>query len=201
MNKSLSYGVMFGLLMFWSGPALAGVSLAITDDLGDPGEVAVLPDSSFVVEVELDTTESLISGQLMIQASASDIFTLDAISFDGLIWSTDPDDILDPTPEALTLANSNTSGDIGTLAVDVDNGTGVGIMDFVSIQVSVDESALEGLYTLQIVEPIFGDVPGDEVESSVGDPYEVTVIPLPAGLMLGLLGMGLVGWKRKRRVI
>jgi len=198
MRRSLVCAITIGVVTSWALPVFASVTATITDAYGDPNSVSVLPGSFFTVVVELDTTESLVSGQLMIQADAPDVFTLESVSFDNVVWSNDPADVLDPTPQTLNAGNSNTSGDIGTLAVDLVNGTGTGVIDFATIQVSVDENTLPATYTLDVVDSIFGNTDFEDIIGSSGVSYEVYVIPAPGAVVLGLIGLGVVGWLKKR---
>ncbi len=199
MKRSLLYAVVLGVLTLPGRTALADLSARITDEFG-LDSIAVMPGSFFDVIIELDTTESLVSGQVMIQASAPDIFTLESVSFDGVIWSDDAGDVLDPTPQALNAANANTSDDVGTFAVDLVSGTGIGIMDFVTIGVSIGAGApLLETFTLNIVEPIFGNTNFEEVANvTVGSAYQVNVIPAPGAVVLGMIGLGLIGRLKRR---
>lgn len=197
MRHSQMNLVLFGLLVA-SGPAWGNVTVTISDADGDPCSATVSPASSLSILIQLDAEESLTAGQMRVLAGDPDVFTLNSILYDGLLWSNDPADLFDPTPESLNAGNLNTSSVIGTLALNLSQGTGIGTLPFAAIQVLISAEAAPGTYTLNITDAVFGDTSFDDVPGIAGTPYQINVIPEPAGLVLTLAVPSLLLRRRRR---
>lgn len=205
MCKSIALGTVVAVVLL-SGGVAWGDMTAILTDLANGSEVWVQPGASFNVLIKIDTPESLVSGQLAIEASVSDIFTLQSVTFDGVVWSDSVGDVLPETwqlPDVL----SPRSVDIGTLSVDAVNGTGTGEMTFVLLGFSIAPSVLAGsTYTLGFAPddnqgqggPRFGNLSFGEVPVTLGSPYTVHVIPAPGAVVLGVLGLAPMARLRRR---
>ncbi len=185
----------------------ATVTATLMDNLGDPHSVTLTAGSFFDIFVQLDTNVDLVSGQFrLIETTAppSGVFTLQSVSS---LPSWEPPD-LDPTASGTVVVpipagSGGSPVEVGTTAdfAHLGAGQGLGSGPMLSLHLGVSALASPGVYTLNLTDPIFGDVnfqPIDANSIAMGPDYQVTiVVPDPASGIL--LIMGIVVLARGRR--
>lgn len=175
------------------------VTATLVDAVGNTHQVIARPGASFSVSVELSTDVSLVSGQLKVREvtspSAQGYLTLTGVTFADPPWDS-AEALSFTSPDPLD-APGYISQEVGTFADDVVAGTGTGTFNFVTFDFSVSPTAMSGTYKLNLVDMIFGDANYNEAPAVAGADYEV-VVPAPGALALGVVGLGLVGWMRRR---
>jgi hypothetical protein len=201
MTRMLPGIVLLLMAPLGAGPAWAGFAVSLSDKNYDGDgllhSTTVTSGSFFDVFVELEDFPigGLTAGQLEIAASHFGALTLTNVAFDNVGWSNDSaDTTLPPIPLPL----NSTTGTIGTVAV----GGLTWDPDFVELTFRV-EPGWSGALTLSILNgsPIFGDQNYNEVYPAIGYGYQVIlgpVIPAPPAVVLGSIGLGAVGWVRRR---
>ncbi|NLX12039.1 MAG: hypothetical protein GXY44_00085 [Phycisphaerales bacterium] len=192
---------MLGLSLGAVDAARGFPTLTIVDTVGDPNSVTVDRWESFNVLVHIDTDVSMVALQLRLQeitAVPSGSFRLNSVSFSTPPWSNDPGSQVVPALPDLMDGPDYKSGYILDLATDLVNGTGTGEFYFATINLTY-AGALMGEYRLNLSDILYGDTNFDDfTDALTGQDYIVTVIPAPGAAVLGMIGLGCVGWVKKR---
>jgi hypothetical protein len=197
--------VWVAVLLLAYQTATADVIATVVDAAGDPNSIALYGAGSFDVSIQVSTDTSLSALQLKLEETTSpgsDYFALNSVSFDASKWDIpvnpdDPDYRFDPSPQALNVSNGYTSELIADVAGDVDNGTGTGIFQFATLNITYSGPAEAGDYYLNLTEILYGDMNRDEYAGSAGTAYHVQVVPEPGTAVLGLIGFSIVAWARR----
>jgi len=176
-------------------------TLMIMDMLGDPHSTTVQAGSPFEVLVQIDTTVSIMGLQLRVRettAAPSGSFELNSVSFSTLPWSNDSNDQIVPALPGLMDGPGYESDYIAHLADDLDNGTGTGKFLFATLNLTY-AGAFMGEYRLNLSDILYGGTNFDDfTDAQTGQDYTITVIPAPGAAVLGMIGLGCVGWVKKR---
>ena len=207
MKKSILSLMLAATLAMAVSNVRADVVATISDAVGDAQAITLYSNvgetatRQFTVFITLDNTaeSSLISAQMRIEElSQTSGLTLISIDYDDSLWDTDT--ALDPTPDQITGPNW-TSTPIGAFADDLGSGTGVGAsLGFVTaLTFQISSTANFGTYTINLTEFVFGDTGFGFLPGSAGPNYVVTLIPAPGAFLLGTIGLGFVGWVKRRQ--
>lgn len=180
--------------------AWAALTAAIVNPADNSTSIQALAGSILTVKVRLTgPSNNLVSGQFKVQeTSGSGFFTLNSATFAGTAspptgWYAE----FDPTPVALVAGNAYTSGEFGATAYDLDNGVATP-NDMLTIDVAIGGSATPGSYALQLTDMVFGNVNFDEELATAGSPFVIEVVPAPGAVVLGMIGLGMAGWVKRR---
>lgn len=176
----------------------AGLTATIVNPTNG-GAIAVHPGESFQVKVRLTgTSNPLASGQFKVQEVTgsgrpvqSGFFTLNSAVFADA-W----DGGLNPTPQMLS-SPTFASGVFGATAAD--SGGVLAPSDMLALDITLSPAATHGSsYYLNLTDLVFADTDLAGVDALAGTPFEVTAVPAPAAALLGLIGLGAVGWIKNR---
>lgn len=200
MRKLLSCIIISAVVAISQAAALAGLTATIVDPTG-AHSIAVMAGSSFTVKVSLtDSPNALVSGQFKVQdVSSSGFFTINSATFNGTAsppsgWYEE----LNPAPQSLASANAYTSDEFGATAYDLVNGVSTPD-DMLTLNISLSASApVGGTYDLNLVDLVFGNTNFDEESATAGMAFQVTTIPAPSAAWLGVIGLAVVAWTRRR---
>ncbi len=200
MKRSLlNAAVVLGIVLGTQNRSHAGLAATLVDSNGNANSATVAAGATFDVLVELATTDSLVSGQFTLaDLSSSGLFTLESVAFNGSLWDTSAGVTLDPSIQAITSLTGFRTDDIGSIANDLALGTGVGTIDIATLTLSIDAAAAAGTYLLNLDNLVFGDTNFDQIAADGGQAYEMTVVPLPGAGVLMMIGLLIVGVRRRR---
>ncbi len=164
----------------------------------------VLVDATFAssgIQLQVQTLQGTLQGEEMVyQGQQFDIFHLTNITFtenDTLVWA--PDMGLSLPGVEDDFDSNGLSQIIATLPLSDPAPAGTSYL--MTVYGRVDDGAALGAYYFNLANII--GVDGElEVAGVAGAPLklEITAIPAPAALPLGVIGLALVGWCRKRLI-
>ena len=201
MKRALVSLSVFVLLAGMQGTSSAGLTATIVNSADSSSLVALNGAGSFDVTVQLHANEPVTALQMRLQEitqgnSPSGAFTLNSVTFATPIWSANGSGMeFNPAPQSLTAANSYGTDPIGDLPTDENTGTATDF-DFATLNITLSNSA-QGDYYLNLVDIVYGDSDFNDQVGTAGDALHVQVVPAPGAVVLGMIGLGMVGWARR----
>ncbi len=193
--------------------ATAGLTATIVDSVGgSPNSITVGGTYTWDIAIKLNTTDAMMGLQLRLKEitqgdSPSGNFQLNSVTFGNpnwdpsppaYRWSTDAGNQVVPGSLPQTLAGPNYTSDlIGDLSADENNGTGTGEFYFATLNITLNNPVVGADYYLNLADIVYGDTNFDDYAGVAGTNYHVQVIPAPGAFVLGMIGLGMLGWVRR----
>jgi hypothetical protein len=193
--------------------AYGTVSLTLTDTVGSPNSVSLLPGQSFTVALKMvSTSEQTLGLDYLLEPlgiQGSGLFRVTAEDLTGSFfpqvyhpfseWSTPPLNVLDPH-----IGATGSDVDLGGIVANVGTPTsGAGTFQVANFTFLVDPTTAPATYVIQSGTIIPGKgwidtgVNDHEIPSNLQASYSVIVTPEPS--MLGLVGLGLIILRKRPR--
>lgn len=204
--------------------ATAGLTATIVDSVvgpgKDPNSITVYGTQNWDIAIKLNATTgvAMMGLQLRLQEitlgdSPSGKFQLNSVTFGNPSWDPPPPAyqwpdyqwssdseyhwVVPSLPQELNLGRNYTSDVIGNLSADEVNGTDPGEFYFATLNITLSDPEIGADYYLNLFEIVYGDTNFDDKAGAAPTPYHVQVIPAPGAFVLGMIGLGMLGWVRR----